>query len=172
MNIVMGIDASTKCTGYSIFKGKELITYGKIPVREDIEDWRHRILFMFDELEKLIDEYNVDTMVVETPVKCGGKSMVTMQILFTLNGVLLELAHLKNISFVPIEVNGWRKALGLSKDIPKSIKDQRPILKERSIKLANKLYNLDLVWKSPTSKFNDDDISDAILIAHSVISLP
>ena len=35
--------------------------------------------------------------------------------------------------------------------------------------LANKLYDLDLIWKSKTSKDNDDDISDAILIAHTVI---
>jgi hypothetical protein len=35
--------------------------------------------------------------------------------------------------------------------------------------LANELYNLDLIWKSKASKDNDDDVSDAILIAHTVI---
>ena len=35
--------------------------------------------------------------------------------------------------------------------------------------LANELYNLDLTWKSKASKDNDDDVSDAILIAHTVI---
>ena len=51
----------------------------------------------------------------------------------------------------------------------KTYKDKRIILKERSVNLANNLYDLNLVWKSKASKDNDDDISDAILIAHTVI---
>lgn len=166
----MGIDASTKCTGYSIFKNKELISYGKIPITDECDDWRHRILYMVNELDKLIIKYNVDTIIVETPVKTI-KNVETLQLLFTLNGAILGLANARNISFIPIEVNGWRKSLGLLKDIPKDLKDKRSILKERSINMANEIYDLDLVWKSASSKFNDDDISDAILIAHSVISL-
>jgi hypothetical protein len=59
--------------------------------------------------------------------------------------------------------------MGILDDIPKDVKDKRSIYKERSVKLANELYNLDLTWKSKSSKENDDDISDAILIAHTVI---
>lgn len=170
MNIIMGIDASTKCTGYSIFKDKELIAYGKIPIIDTDNNWRHNILYMVNELNKLMNKYNVDTIAVETPVKTI-KNVETLQMLFTLNGAILSLANFRNISFIPVEVNGWRKSLGLLKDIPRDVKDKRSILKERSIKMANELYGLDLVWKSRTSKFNDDDISDAILIAYSVILL-
>ena len=35
--------------------------------------------------------------------------------------------------------------------------------------MANKEFNLSLVYKSPSSKFNEDDISDAILLGKSQI---
>ena len=53
-------------------------------------------------------------------------------------------------------------------NIPKD-QNHRNVLKERSVNLANLLYNLELVYKSPNSKYNDDDISDSILICHAVI---
>lgn len=162
----MGIDASTKCTGYSIFKDKELISYGKIPSLED-DNWRLRVTYMVDELEKLINQYHVNTVVVETPIKTI-KNVNTLQLLFTLNGAILGMTHIKGINFIPIEVNGWRKKLGLLKDIPRDAKDKKAILKERSVKMANDIYGLNLIWKSPSSKFNDDDISDAILLVNSV----
>jgi hypothetical protein len=86
-----------------------------------------------------------------------------------LHGAILGVASALHIKFTPISVSTWRKYMGLLDDIPRDIKDKRSIYKERSIKLANQLYDLDLMWKSKTSKKNDDDISDAILIAHTVI---
>ena len=42
-------------------------------------------------------------------------------------------------------------------------------MKKKSIEKANKLYGLNLIYKSPTSKYNEDDISDSILIGYSQI---
>ena len=39
-----------------------------------------------------------------------------------------------------------------------------------SVDYANDLFGLDLVYKSPSSKFNDDDIADALNIAWSKIA--
>lgn len=170
MSIIMGLDASTKCSGWCIFQDNKLITYGKI-IPEDLNwDWRKRVIYMMSEVAKLIKEYKVDTIVKEKPLRSLA-NVNTLEQLFCLDGAILGLSAALHVLFIPVEVNGWRKTLGILKDMPKDVKDKRSILKERSIKLANELYNLDLIWKSPTSKFNDDDISDAILIAHSVISL-
>ena len=38
-----------------------------------------------------------------------------------------------------------------------------------SIEKANKLFGLDLLWVSPKSTRNQDDVADAILVAYSQI---
>lgn len=169
MDKIIGIDASTKCTGYAIFDGNKLIKYGKISKDFDDDNWRNRIIYMCVEISKLIKQYNIDTMVIEKPVKTIA-NVNTLEELFTLHGAMMMLANIMKINFVPIDVNQWRKKIEILKDIPKDVKNKRAILKERSVKMANEIYGLDLIWKSPTSKYNDDDISDAILLAHSVIT--
>jgi hypothetical protein len=42
-------------------------------------------------------------------------------------------------------------------------------MKKRSIEMANQEFGLNLKWFSKSSKKNEDDISDAILIAYSQI---
>lgn len=165
--ITLGIDASTKCTGYAVFRDKELIDYGK--VSSDKDNWRERVVFMMSEIAKLAKEYNANEIVAEVPVKTLA-NVNTLEQLFSLHGAILGITAVLHVKFIPIEVNSWRKKLGLLKDIPKNTKDKRAILKERSIKMANELYGLELLWKSASSKFNDDDISDAILIAHSYLT--
>ena len=42
-------------------------------------------------------------------------------------------------------------------------------MKKKSVELVNKEFGLNLKWISKSSKFNEDDISDSILIAYSQI---
>ena len=165
--IRMGLDGSTKCSGWCIFDDEELLYYGKINADKNLE-WRERVVYMMKEVASLIHKYHVEELCVELPVKTIT-NVNTLEQLFSLHGAILGVASVLHIKFTPVNVNTWRKELGLLKDIPKGTKDKRSILKERSVNLANNLYNLDLVWKSKASKNNDDDISDAILIAHTVI---
>ena len=167
--IRMGIDASTVCTGYCIFEDKDLKTYGKISLNADIQ-WRDRIIDMVKQLKELIQLHNVEQICVEVPIKTI-KNVITLERLFTLQGAIIGVTATMGVEVVPVEVSQWRKQLHLMKGIKaQDKKEERKILKQRSIELANQLYNLDLVYKSPDSKFNDDDISDAILICHSVIN--
>ena len=48
---------------------------------------------------------------------------------------------------------------------------KRAEMKRKSIEKANDLFGLNLVWKSDSSKFNQDDQSDAILIAYSQVKV-
>ena len=165
--IRMGLDGSTKCSGWCIFDDEELLYYGKINADKNLE-WRERVVYMMKEVASLIHKYHVEELCVELPVKTIT-NVNTLEQLFSLHGAILGVASALHIKFTPVNVNTWRKELGLLVDIPKGTKDKRSILKERSVCLANKLYDLNLVWKSKSSKDNDDDISDAILIAHTVI---
>lgn len=166
--IRMGLDASTKSSGWCIFNDDELIEYGKISPDDDSLTWRERIVWMMHQIALIIKKYDVKELIAETPVKTT-KNVNTLEQLFSLHGAILGIATVLHINFVPVDVNQWRKSLGLLKDIPKNSADKRAILKKRSIEMANNLYDLNLVWKSNSSKFNDDDISDSILIATVII---
>jgi Holliday junction resolvasome RuvABC endonuclease subunit len=165
--IRMGLDGSTKCSGWCIFHDDKLLYHGKIIADKNLE-WRERVVYMMNQIAILIKEYKVEELCVELPVKTIA-NVNTLEQLFSLHGAILGVASALHIKFTPVNVNTWRKELGLLTNIPKGTKDKRSILKERSVNLANELYDLNLVWKSKASKDNDDDISDAILIAHTVI---
>ena len=45
----------------------------------------------------------------------------------------------------------------------------REVLKKKAINIANKLFNIDLMWVKPKSKLNQDDIAEAILICYSQV---
>lgn len=162
----MGIDASTHCTGYCIFDDKKLIDYGKIQA-DNALDWRERVIYMMRKLTPIVVENKIEEICLEVPIKTI-KNVNTLEQLFSLHGALLGMAGTLDVHVVPVEVNKWRQRLGLLSNIPKD-QNHRNVLKERSVNLANQLYNLELVYKSPSSKYNDDDISDSILICHAVI---
>lgn len=166
--IRMGLDGSTKSSGWCIFDDEKLVTYGKIVVEDKEIDWRSRVVYMMRKVAKLIQYYDVEELCVELPVQ-SLKNVNTLEQLFSLHGAILGVASALHIKFTPVHVNTWRTFMGILDDVPKDTKDKRSLYKERSVKLTNQLYDLDLTWKSASSTKNDDDISDAILIAHTVI---
>ena len=62
----------------------------------------------------------------------------------------------------------WRSPMGLFDGTREGTK--RDELKKKSIEKANKLFGLDLLWVSPKSTKNEDDIADSILVAYSQIN--
>ena len=166
--IIMGLDGSTKSSGWCIFENDKLICYDKIVITDTDLSWRERIVIMMHEVAKIVKTYNVEEICVEVPVKSLA-NINTLEQLFSLHGAILGVASALHIKFTPIEVSTWRSFTGIAEGIPQKTKDKRSIYKERSIKLVNDLYDLNLKWVSKASKKNDDDISDAILIAHTVI---
>ena len=160
---ILGIDASTKCTGWCILCDGELDDYGII-VPEDIDaSWRERVLYMMREIGIIIRKNKPDLIACEVPVKTI-KNVNTLEQLFTLHGALLGIASIFNVRFCPVDVATWRKHFHLLDGIPAKEKNKRNILKERSINLANDRYGIDLKYVSPSSKKNQDDIADAINI--------
>jgi DeoR/GlpR family transcriptional regulator of sugar metabolism len=72
-----------------------------------------------------------------------------------------------NVKVTFISVSTWRSALGLFDKTQKG--KERDEMKQKSIEMANKIFGLNLVYKSPSSKFNQEDEADAILVAYSQI---
>lgn len=92
----------------------------------------------------------------------------TAIVLGCVHGAVSILALLHHLPINFIQVGEWRHKIGFSTGNKEDMK--RDNLKRMSIEKANKLFNLSLNYISPSSKFNDDDISDAILIGASNFS--
>lgn len=163
--ITMGVDASTTSTGYAIFDNKKLIAYGVI--KPEGKEWRERIVAQAPKLAEIIEKYNPEKIYMEdVPLKKSNASALV--ILGAVQGFFYGLVAKYLIPIEFIKPSAWRSPIGLYDGTKEGTK--RAELKHKSIMKANELFGLDLRWVSPSSKFNDDDISDAILLAYSQIS--
>ena len=115
--IRMGLDGSTKCSGWCIFDDDKLLYHGKIIADKNLK-WRERVVYMMNQIAVLIKEYKVEELCVELPVKTIA-NVNTLEQLFSLHGAILGVASALHIKFTPVNVNTWRKELGLLTDIPK-----------------------------------------------------
>ena len=156
----MGIDASSTCTGWSIFSDSKLVDYGAISPKG--KDWRKRIYDERSDLNAIIQKYNPAKIFMEdVPLKAkGGLSTLVklggvQQSIYTIatdNGIEIEFA----------EPSTWRSKGGLYDGTREGTK--RDVLKKKAIDLANAKFGLDLKWVAPKSKLNEDDQAEAILI--------
>lgn len=162
--VTLGLDMSSKKSGYSLFYDTKLIEYGLWESSE--ENWRDRIIFMANQLNNYIKKHNIDYIVVED-VPLNMANPQTLKILSALQGMILSVCvtNNKKIDFVPVST--WRSTLGLFNGTRKGT--EREEMKKSSIEYANKAFDLRLIWKSKTSKYNQDDIADAINVAWSKI---
>lgn len=164
--ITLGLDMSTKKSGYALFDGQNLIDYGLWQI--ETEDWRGRVLWMSERLDKFIKTHKIDQIFVED-VPLNNANPMTLKMLSALQGSVLTVCSLNKVECAFIGVSQWRSALGLFNGTRKGT--ERVEMKKSSIEYANKAFGLNLVYKSPTSKFNQDDIADSINVAWSQIRI-
>lgn len=164
--VVVGVDASTRSTGYSVFRDKELIDYGVI--KPEGEDWRERMANQGPKLIEILIKYHPDKIYMEdVPLKAQNPKVLVQ--LGAVQGFFYGLAASFSIPIVFLIPSEWRSPMGLFDGTRTGTK--RAEMKRKSVEKANELFGLNLVWKSPSSKFNSDDISDAILVAYSQIKV-
>ena len=162
--ITLGLDMSSKKSGYSLFDNKELKLYGLWEIPEDIIEWRDRIIWMSQQLDVFVKTHNVDQVFVED-VPLSMANPQTLKILSALQGMIISVCTLNNLKVSFIGVSQWRSALGLFTGTRKGT--TREEMKKSSVEYANKTFDLNLVWKSKSSKYNQDDLSDSINVAWS-----
>lgn len=192
MNVVLGLDMSSQKSGYALFIDGKLTDYGLWELHTEQEsDWRKRIAYMASCVGKYCDEHKVDKIYAEDVPPTLDNSQ-TVKVLSALQGMLIACAVLHNIDIEFIAVKTWKQKIGINlvaskennackKRIKESFgKDANKNLtkvkgwtkaweKKMSVDYANNLFGLELVYKSPQSKFNQDDIADSINIAWSQI---
>ncbi len=163
--ITIGLDCSTKSTGYGVFEDDKLIDYGLI--KSDCTDWRKRLYIQSQALDKLFDIYHPEEVFIEDVPLSPKGGVKTAIMLGAVQGMVYGIGASKKITMKFILPSVWRSPLGLFDGTKEGKK--RSVLKQKSVEKANELFGLDLVYKSPSSKQNCDDISDAILLCYSQI---
>lgn len=164
--VVMGLDGSTRSTGWSIFDGKELVAYGIIKPEGD--DWREHIVNQAPKLIEILNKYQPEQIYMEdVPLKAQNPKVLVQ--LGAVQGFFYGIAASFNIPIKFLIPNQWRSLIGLFDGTRDGTK--RAEMKKKAVEKVNKLFRLNLIWKSPTSKFNEDDIADAVLIAYSQVKV-
>lgn len=163
--MIMGIDASTSSTGVSIFDEDKLIFHTTI--KGSGNDWREKMYSQGDKISKIIKKYKPNKIVMEdVPLKVAG-GLKILVVLGAVQGFVYGIASAHDIAIEFVQANQWRSKLNLYDGTQKG--KTRAVLKEKAVKLANKLFDLNLIWVSETSKKSQDDEAEAILIAYSTI---
>lgn len=166
-NVYMGIDASSSCTGVSVFIDGELVHYQAI--KPEGKDWRDRLFHEGPELSQIIKQYKpVKIYMEDVPLKASG-GLKTLVILGGVQGFIYGIAASNGVPIEFVSPTVWRSTIGLFDGTKEGKK--REVLKQRAIEMSNNKFNLDLKWISPSSKFNDDDIAEAILICAAMLGI-
>lgn len=150
---LMGIDASSKCTGISFFANDKLKMYHKIDLKK-IKDTDERLKKMLLEIISYIDKEKPEVIYFEDVWM--GNNPSTSQLLSQLLGGIWGYCMIKGIRFNKIKPSAWRKILDF-----KIGRLKRDELKALSIEYARKEFNIEA----------DDDEADAICIGKAGLNL-
>lgn len=164
---ILGIDAATKKTGYSIlnFETGDLVDYGLIKTNStDVKDRMKEIYF---ELNRIIEDNNIKVVVVEDVPVNSHSNLKTGKDLSILQGVILGICFEQHLPCTLYAPSGWRSIIGLYNGTRARMK--RAVQKELAVEKVNQLYNLSFNYyvRDTKSKQSDDDIAESILIARA-----
>lgn len=187
---VLGLDMSSQKSGYALYIDGELKDWGAWELSSNVEkDWRKRIAYMANRVHEFIIINAVDMVYVEDVPPTINNSQ-TVKVLSALQGMIIAICETvgAQVEFVPVK--RWKSIIGINlassaenhacKDKIKKTCGKKTVKcldkvkrwtkaweKKLSVDYVNHTFGLNLVYKSPTSKFNQDDIADAINVAWS-----
>lgn len=156
MSKVLALDASTRSTGFAIFKDKELLVCNCITASST--DLYKRIHKMTDSILTIVEQMNIDKIVMEEVIPDHSKNTNTFRALMYLQALIHIELHDKfpNVQIEMIYPSSWRSVCGIE-DGRSSKREQK---KQKDIDFANKTYNLSLT---------NDDIADSVCIGHAYL---
>lgn len=153
---VLAIDPSTKASGVAIFSNNELIHYECITAGS--ADLFARIDKMIAELEKIILEYKIDYVYLESvfPEDVHNNQSVFDALKF-LQGFILHLLDKHKLKYTFFTPSEWRSKCGIHTG--RGVK--REVLKAKDIQFVQEQFDITV----------NDDIADAICIGFAGLGL-
>lgn len=197
--ILLSLDMSTRKTGWAIFNNDKLIAYNLIEIQGKETSERTTYMYdKIQELitSYNVDCIVCEDVPVSTHSNMEvGKNLCVLQgcllAIAHINHIQMYTSHPThwrskigiNRSIYECEScdNKFEDVSGLDFKICESCGEKnksklhktqindRAALKERAVKLANELFNLNLLFVNKNSKQNQDDIAEAILIGYSYL---
>ena len=111
---VLGLDMSSQKSGYAFFVNGKLKDYGLLELdHSDESDWRQRIAFMANCVNKYCRGRTIDVIYVED-VPPIMENTQTVKVLSALQGMLIAVAtqHDIEIKFIPVKT--WKQKIGIN----------------------------------------------------------
>lgn len=148
-NRILALDQASHVTGYSIFDGPNLISYGTFEAKETDEAKRFHEIKLW--LISMIENWQCDIIGIEGIQYQQNMGVTTFQTLARLQGILMDLCIELNIPYIICPTNTWRAHC--------EVKGKTRADKKRSMQLLVKK------WYDVTVS---DDIADAVGIGKYV----
>ena len=154
---IMALDASTKSSGWAIFKETSLQDYGCITASST--DLVKRITKIITELKQILDKYDIDKIILEeVRPEQGLQNLKTHKALMYLQAAIVFLVHehFKKIEIEYVYPSEWRSKCGIKTG--RGLR--RETVKVEDIAFVKNNYNITV----------NDDIADAIGIGHAYVN--
>lgn len=154
--IILGLDLSSKSSGYSVFDNNKLIDYGCITSASS--NLYKRIDVMVQGIKEVLNKYSINHVYIEDVLPDDVKHNQTVYKALTyLQGYILHLLDDYHLSYTFFTASQWRAKCGIHTG--RGIK--RESLKSKDIEFVKNQYNIDV----------NDDIADAICIASAGLNI-
>ena len=169
--MICGIDASTTCTGLSIFDEDDLIYYTKVTPLSKHNTWEDNAIDIVEQVANIINKYNIEYIIMEDVpeyIRKGTRGKNIAKPTIVLGGVHMlfyyVLTYKYNHVIYFLNVDEWRQKLGFLLGNERD----RESMKQKAIDFANNTFGLNLHFvKGSKSKLQDDDIAESIAIVCS-----
>lgn len=150
--IILGLDLSSKSSGYSVFDDGKLIDYGCITSGSN--NLYKRIDVMVDGVKEVLDKYQINHVYIEDvfPEDVHNNRNV-FDALKYLQGFILHLLNDYNLPHTFFVASEWRAACGIHTG--RGIK--RESLKPKDIAFVKEKFGIDV----------NDDVADSICVGYA-----
>ena len=150
---VIGIDASTTCTGIAVIEDGELIYHGIVDMKKN-KDAYNRVMNMMEEIGVFILNANPDAVYIED--SWNKQNIETTKMLSNIVGAVMYVCKSNKISFTKLIPSTWRSIVGIALN-KNGKKVERDEFKKEAIKRVKRIYKIDC----------NDDEAEGICIAEA-----
>jgi len=164
----MGLDLASTSSGVCILQGEKVVHTELVQPPAKTKDPLERISFIFNRINQLYSEYNIDYMAIEdVPLNAGMRNFAVAKHNILLLGGIIALGNLHNSAVILMLPSEWRKAAGVYDEAVAKEEMAREFQKKKGIEIANKLFNFGFTWVSDYRDKIDhnSDIAESALIA-------